>query len=385
MSKLSPPVIYYHSVAPAPFDHWVQRFLTQSLDSFEDQMAYLRAKGFHSVFLSEWMAFRRGEKAVSGREILLSFDDGLLDNWVYAYPVAKKYGMRLTLFVCPELVDPRDIVRPNLDDLWAGRCRKSDLDGCGNLSWNELKIMQESGYVDVQSHTMTHAKYVVSTHLETFYYGGFRGMHTILNTFPEIKPDYMNDRGFERRLPLGTPLFEEHSAVVARKLSINPGFIAEINTLAERFDLAIPEHRPVFEAAARQIHQHYLRNDELVESIESDIEYRSRLEYEIVESRRIIESRLGKPVQFLCWPHGDNTHEAHAMARNAGYLATTAGKLVQEGDKTDRIPRLGAAWTLGKWLNHQKFHYKISSHYRKQPYYTFWLANAYKNKILQRS
>ncbi|MCK6694724.1 MAG: polysaccharide deacetylase family protein [Thermoanaerobaculia bacterium] len=136
MNKLSPPVIYYHSVAPALFDRWVQKFLTLPLETFEDQLDYLRANHFRALFFDEWLLYRNGEARVSGKEVCIAFDDGLLDNWVYAYPLAKKYGMRFTLFISPECVDPRPVVRPTLEDVWNGRCRASELQALGYLSWN---------------------------------------------------------------------------------------------------------------------------------------------------------------------------------------------------------------------------------------------------------
>ena len=150
MHKLSPPVIYYHSVAPVLFDNWIQKFLTLPLQTFEDQLDYLQSNDFRAIFFDEWLAFRNGGQTVSGKEICIAFDDGLLDNWVYADPGAKKYGMRFTLFVSPECVDPRPIVRPTLEDVWSGRRRKNELDGLGYLSWPEIKLMQESGVVDIQ-------------------------------------------------------------------------------------------------------------------------------------------------------------------------------------------------------------------------------------------
>ncbi len=263
--------------------------------------------------------------------------------------------------------------------------RKNELDGLGYLSWQEIKLMQESGVVDIQSHTMTHAKYPVSGHLRGFYYGGFPGLHPILNTYPELRPNYMNDPGFGQRLPMGAPLFEEKSAVVARRHSINPDFLNETAALADKYELSIPEHRPEYETAARQLHRHYLDTGHLITAVESEAGYQARLRYEIIESKRILEEQLNKPVRFLCWPHGDNTPEAHALAKAVGYLATTAGKLVELAEQTDRIPRIGTSWSLGAWLNRQKFHYKISSHYHKQPYYALWLVNEYKNKMLKRS
>ncbi|MBK6931688.1 MAG: polysaccharide deacetylase family protein [Saprospirales bacterium] len=386
MKTLSPPVLYFHSVAPRAFSNWTLRFLTMRLERFEEQMRYLQANAYRSVFLDEWLSARLGQRQAGKREICLTFDDGLLDNWVYAFPVAKKYGMRITLFVCPELVDPRDIVRPTLDDVWAGRCQASDLVGLGNLSWSELRRMQASGFADVQSHTMSHAKYTVSSRLTGYYYGGFKGFYPALNTYSaDRKPFYMDDPAFEKVLPAGTPLFEEASAVVARKHTIHPGFTAEVTELASRYELAIPEHRPVFEEHARRIYQRFTAAGQLVTGVEQDDAFRQRLEYEIIGSRQIIEEKLGKPVHFLCWPHGDNSAEAHALARTAGYLATTAGKLTREAGQPDRIPRIGTDWDLGNWWMRRKLDYKLASHNRKLPYYAIWLANEYKNNVLNRS
>lgn len=386
MKQHSPPVLYFHSVAPRKFNNWVLNFLTMDLRRFEEQMRYFQQHGYRGAFLDEWHAVRQGQQAPDSRALCMTFDDGLLDNWVYAFPIAKKYGMKMTLFVCPELIDPRDIVRPNLEDVWAGRCPASELTGLGSLSWAELRLMQASGFADVQSHTMSHAKYPVSDRLRGFYYGGFSGFYPTLNAYPlSEKPFYMQDADFEQRLPQGTPLFEETSAVVAQKHTISPDFLQEVTQLADKYDLAILEHRPVFEEKARRIYQDYQKNGALVTAVETDAEFGNRLQYEIAESKRIIEREMQKPVRFLCWPHGDNSHIAHLVARESGYVATTAGKMTTETERPDRIPRIGTDWTIGKWWMHRKLDYKLSSHHHKQPYYALWLANEYKNRLLKRS
>ena len=385
MQNISPPVLYYHSVAPKPAENWLLNFLTLPLADFEEQLSYLRDKQFRAVFFDEWLAYRKGEKTVSSREVCLAFDDGLLDNWVYAYPIAKKYGMRFTLFVCPECVDPRDIVRPTLEDVWSGRCEASELDDRGFISWKELELLQASGVVDVQSHTMSHDKFYSSTALRGFYYGGFEGFYPAINTRPEKKPFYRSDPDFQQWLPLGTPLFEEKSAAIALRYTINSEFFEEAKALAKKYALDQAEQRPAYENAVRQLHRSYHEKGRLVAGLETEAEYLQRLEYEIIESKKLIEEKLNKPVRFLCWPHGDNSHQAHALAISSGYLATTAGKMVEESNEEDRIPRIGTSWNHGSWLNRQKLHYKIASHYHQQPYYSLWLANEFKNKILQRS
>lgn len=208
----------------------------------------------------------------------------------------------------------------------------------------------------------------------------------ILNSYgPEEKPFYMHDPRFGQRLPQGAPLLEETSSVVARKRSVNPDFMRESETLAGLYDLSDPEQRQEYEAKARAIYQRYHDEGRLITAIESFSDFIPRVEYEVVESRRILEEKLGKPVHFLCWPHGDNSKGAHAIAREAGYLATTAGKLTGENNQPDRIPRLGTDWEMNPWLVRRKLDYKLSSQRRQQPYYSLWLANEYKNKLLKKS
>ena len=383
MKNTSPPVFYYHSVAPAPFEGWVLKFLTIQLAIFEDQLAWLKANHFKSIFLDDWSAIRTGQKTGTGKEVCLTFDDGLLDNWVYAFPLAKKYGLRFTLFVSPECIDPQNVVRPTLEDVWNENCRAEDLNALGYLTWNELKIMQESGVVDVQSHTMTHAKYIASPLLKKFYYGGFEGLHPILNAHPEMRASYMHEPDFEKRLPWGAPLFEESSAVTVKKHSIQPAFAEEVFALAGKHDLASANQRPAFEAEARQLHENYRQSGQLLESVETETDYQARLAYEIIDSKSIIEEQLKKPVQFLCWPHGDNTAEAHDLAKQAGYLATTSGKMDSEKNKPGRIPRIGADFTNALPVSRLKFQYKIASHYKKQPWYSLWLANELRHSLLK--
>lgn len=384
MNTINPPVIYYHSIAPDLFKGWVLDWLTMKLRFFEDQMAYLQQHNYQSIFLEGWLSYRQGKKAAPGNEVCLTMDDGLLDNWVYAFPMAKKYGQKLTLFVSPECVDPRDIVRPTLDDVWSGEIEEKELEARGYMSWNEIKLMQDSGYVDVQCHTMTHAKYVKSSKLAGYYYGGYKGLHTILNANPSMRPYYIADADFESRLPLGTPIFEETSSVVTKRHFINPDYVQEVTTLAKNYDFEDIGQRVVFEKKAQRIHQAYSDIGNLLAYVEEEENFQRRLNYEIVQSKAVIEEKLEKTVEFMSWPYGDNSHQAHRMAKENGYLATTSGKMYSEEDKADRIPRFEAsAFRDNLWLSRQKFNYKICSHFHKQPYYAISLANSLKNKVIK--
>ena len=44
-------------------------------------------------------------KNIPEKSIVLTFDDGYADIWIYAYPLLKKYGMCGTVFINPDFVD----------------------------------------------------------------------------------------------------------------------------------------------------------------------------------------------------------------------------------------------------------------------------------------
>ena len=50
----------------------------------------------------------------------------------------------------------------------------------------------------------------------------------------------------------------------------------------------------------------------------------NRFNYELAESKRIIEEKLNKPVEFICWPGGGFNQSSVNVAEKANYKAMTA-------------------------------------------------------------
>lgn len=125
-----PPVIMYHSVRPHPDK--ADR-LAVSSEAFERQMRFLRQWRYRVVPLEELAALVKSGKKVPSRTLAITFDDGYKDNYTYAFPVLRKYGIPATLFVITD-----EVGRPQGD----------------RLSWGEIKEMQDSGLVTVGSHCL---------------------------------------------------------------------------------------------------------------------------------------------------------------------------------------------------------------------------------------
>jgi len=327
------------------------------------------SQNFETLFLREYWNIRNGLQPAGRNQMVITFDDGFLDNYTWAFPILKKYGLKATIFVCPEFVDLTATVRPNLEDCWNKRASVDEINKPGYLSWEEMKIMVNSGHVDIQSHTMSHTKYFVSGELTGFHRPGHDCLYPVGNVFPERKPYHILSKDFEQLLPYGYPLFEEKSSVCARKVTINPSFTVGAAEALAGYDFSRYSFAGAF-TRVRELYEHFRSNNDLVTETETEAAYMNRLAYEIMGSKQEIETRLGHKVEFLCWPHGDNNEVAHKMAMDAGYLAATSGNMMRYSGQPDRISaRIGLHQVKNsRYLSLLKTKYKTGSALNRFPY-----------------
>lgn len=340
--KASPqmvPIVVYHSIAD-PHDHVLHR-LSLPVKLFERQMAYLHHHGFQAVDLRTIQAHLEHGTALPDKAIGITFDDGYLDNWVYAYPILKRYGMKATLFVTTDFVDPAETLRPTLEQVWNGQRRQQDLEWWGHVSWPELEHMQASGVIDVESHTVTHNWYFSDSTVVDFHHpdSDYYWLHWLAN--PAQKPAWLNE-DFRARIPLGRPVYTHRQTLLGRRYFDDPDIAA-----------ACEQHVAAHGGAAffqgrdwrRELHavvEARRREGGDAGRLESDAEYQARITAELSDSKRIIEARLGKPVDLLCWPCGDYSPQLQQLALDCGYRATVNVAKVtnRRGDDPHELRRL---------------------------------------------
>ncbi|WP_353684126.1 polysaccharide deacetylase family protein [Thermodesulfovibrio sp. 3907-1M] len=127
-------------------------------DIFEEQLRGLKTKGWKTLEAKEFLYLMENPEESRKKCVLITFDDGFVDNYIYAYPVLKKYKMKALLFVATDFITDLDIKRSNLKlthkEMWeiAFSERKHEV----MCTWNELREMQDEGVFDIQSHGHTH-------------------------------------------------------------------------------------------------------------------------------------------------------------------------------------------------------------------------------------
>lgn len=68
------------------------------LENFESQIVWLVVDGWILLMLEQYVGFFVGQLVLC-KLIVIIFDDGYLDNWVYVYLILFKYGMYVVVFV----------------------------------------------------------------------------------------------------------------------------------------------------------------------------------------------------------------------------------------------------------------------------------------------
>jgi hypothetical protein len=369
------PIVCYHSIAPKINHRWSRNWLTLEIKFFSEHLKYLKNNGYKSLFMDEYFELR-DKDIIDNKYFVFTFDDGYVDNYIYVYPLLKKYGFKGTIFVNPDFIDGKSTGRKTLLDYWDGKATLDDIVYWGFLNWDEMHEMEKNGIIDIQSHTLTHTKYFVSDKIVGFHHPGSDCIYPVGNMFPERKPYYITDTEFEKHIPYGYPLFEEQSAVIANKVTINEEFNElVIEALADYEWNGTYDYYDIFDRI-KDIYQKIKRKNEIIDKIETTDEYNDRVYKELKDSKGIIEANLDKRVDYLCWPHGDNNEYVHKMAIDIGYRATSAGKMISANQDDTRYNRITLGGSMNRlFLTRWKTRYKIESTRKKQPYYS--IKNVY--------
>lgn len=368
-SQIKIPIIYFHSIQDSPDPTWSKNFLTVEVELFELFLKYLKANRWHTLFLDEMYDLRKRNSRLKGKYCCLTFDDGYLDNYIFAYPLLHKYGFKGTIFVSPECVDLTRGKSATLVDIWNGRQDPKSLIKSAYLTWQEMCEMQDSGVIDIQSHTMSHTKYYATDRIVSYHHPADNCFYPIINRFPKYVTAYFQYKDFEKLIRYGTPLFEERSAVVTKRHEADEDFEREIIGELETSILSDEYDFDALTDIVKPVYQHFREKGKILHCIESDVQYKDRQLYEIIRSKEILEEKLGKEVSFLCWPHGDNDPILHKMALEAGYKATSVGKSKENPGRIDRFERTGIHVYRSQFLTKLGIRYKLRSFANLYPDY----------------
>jgi peptidoglycan/xylan/chitin deacetylase (PgdA/CDA1 family) len=201
-------ILMYHRILPREDERFVleEPGMVVQPDSFEMHLRELK-RHFDVLSLGDWVTAKERGEALPKRACAITFDDGWLDNYEYAFPALKASQVPATLFAVAEKIGTKFQFWPNIvagllhagagremarHPVFAGAIQgheiaREDIATCINhlkarsdeelfqaladigweskiepspalMDWDQLREMQSSGLVEVGSHTCSHRR-----------------------------------------------------------------------------------------------------------------------------------------------------------------------------------------------------------------------------------
>ncbi len=97
------PILLYHSITKEKSER-KDYFVRTSEEQFEKQISGLINLGYTFITYDDLIKYNNNEIALPEYVVLLTFDDGYLDNYENAFPILQKYNIPATIFVIDSCV-----------------------------------------------------------------------------------------------------------------------------------------------------------------------------------------------------------------------------------------------------------------------------------------
>ncbi|MGC3819845.1 poly-beta-1,6-N-acetyl-D-glucosamine N-deacetylase PgaB [Acinetobacter sp. G11] len=112
---------------------------------FQQHISWLKNNGFHFINVDQLIKAHEGKYRLPSKPVLLTVDDGYASFYKNAYPVTKANKIPVVLAVVGSWLEPK---AGQSVDFSGEKIQRSQM-----LSWAELKEMQDSGLVEIASHS----------------------------------------------------------------------------------------------------------------------------------------------------------------------------------------------------------------------------------------
>jgi len=245
-------IMMYHRILPPSDARHAQEEpgMIVEPETFEMHLKLLQNE-FTLVSLQDWVNRHINCQPLPEKACAITFDDGWLDNFEYAFPILSKLNIPATLFAVSNMIGTHQEFWPNrLVRLLQLPQRQREI-----FPW----LSELANDAPVNSETSASAIYSLKKYAD----------NQIIEWLDEA----------ESSLQLPTP---------------------SLPALMNWQQLRQISDDPLFDIGSHTCHHIRLRSD-----LDADIRYQ-----EITASKNLLESKLEKPVNLFCYPNGDSCPEA---------------------------------------------------------------------------
>jgi peptidoglycan/xylan/chitin deacetylase (PgdA/CDA1 family) len=254
------------------------------LEGFEDyfaaHLAWLNENGFESISPEALILYVKGESvSIPERPLVMTFDDGTIENYTVVYPLLKRYGFTGTVFA------------PTAE---------SYTSRSGKDWWKET---EREGVLRMEGHSHTHSLVFINDRVEGFYTGASS----------EPKPPI---KGMDHRL--GSPLFGQGYELVETRFIPCREFVeACVDYVRKRGGEFLFGEKNWKEEMLQFVPEYPGDRGRY----ETEEERKARIEEELWVSKQIIEDEIGggKKVVSFAYPFGAYHIDLIELLKKLGY------------------------------------------------------------------
>lgn len=298
---------------------------------FEEQCKTLAENGWFGVGLEEAEEFLINGAPLPEKSFLLTFDDGYLDNYVYAWPIMRKYGHKGVIFAVTGRIDEAhqecevqtpdaaSLARRTIEDVWSGRCTQEDLPPVDSLlytdefgftvrrdlfmNWDEARLMEQSGVMGIAGHSARHGRVFSGPS-----HSGFLRPGNQTRTFTRTEPSSV----------WGLPDFPCVPELASRAFLPSPALIETImrrvpQEAGAALDFfSVPTNLAALQTIVKE-------SKETLGTYENQEDTAKRMRRIMEETQAALRRELGHASRSFCWPWGVFCEEARKQGQAAGF------------------------------------------------------------------
>ena len=93
------PILIYHHIKPLPQATSTDTTFIVTPENFASQMQYLKDNNFATISFKNLLDYFAGQFNLPEKPIIISFDDGVINQYDNAWPILKKYNFIATFFI----------------------------------------------------------------------------------------------------------------------------------------------------------------------------------------------------------------------------------------------------------------------------------------------
>lgn len=125
------PVICYHYIGEDPSG---KSPLIISEEKFKEHLKTIKDNGYITLTMEELNDYLFKDRPIPEKSVVITFDDGSIDNYTKAFPILKEFNVKATMYVISDYINRS-----------------------GYINSDQIKEMSDYG-IDIESHTVSHRR-----------------------------------------------------------------------------------------------------------------------------------------------------------------------------------------------------------------------------------